>query len=80
MNFRKRKKNEKAFGNWEEKDDGTRTYYFDIKGKMGWTARYIKEVDKYETTLRFLQEIYDERGKLVEIHEKYPVDKGHKKL
>ena len=30
--------------------------------------------------MRFLQEIYDEQGKLVELHEKYPVDKGHQKV
>jgi hypothetical protein len=30
-------------------------------------------------TRRFWQEIYDERGRLVEVHEKFPVDKGHRK-
>lgn len=40
-------------------------------------ARYLKEVDASETTVRFWQEIYDDQGKLVETHEKYPVDKGH---
>jgi len=30
--------------------------------------------------LKFYQEIYDERGNLVEVHEKYPVDRGHRKL
>jgi hypothetical protein len=29
---------------------------------------------------RFWQEIYDERGRLVEVHEKYPVDRGHEKV
>ena len=43
-------------------------------------ARYLKEVDAQETTVRFWQEIYDDQGNLVEIHEKYPVDKGHQKL
>lgn len=33
-----------------------------------------------EQTLRFYQEIYDNNGMLVEIHEKYPQDKGHKKV
>lgn len=47
---------------------------------MGWRARYLKEVDENETTVRFWQEIYDHRGMLVEIHEKFPVDKGHQKL
>jgi hypothetical protein len=40
----------------------------------------LKEVDARETTIRFWQEIYDEQGKLVEIHEKYPVDKGHQEV
>ena len=37
-------------------------------------------VDKDEITIRFWQEIYDERNILREIHEKYLVDKGHKKI
>jgi hypothetical protein len=40
----------------------------------------VKEVDADENTLRFYQEIYDESGKLVERHEKYPVDRGHQKV
>jgi hypothetical protein len=47
---------------------------------MGWQARYLKEVDANERTVRFWQEIYDETGKLVERHEKFPVDKGHLKV
>ena len=43
--------------------------------------RYLKEVDSGETTLRFWQEVYDDQGKLVEIHEKFPVDEeGHQKV
>jgi len=37
-------------------------------------------VDREERTTRFCQEVYDENNKLVEVHEKYPVDKGHKKV
>jgi len=40
----------------------------------------VKEVDAYENTVRFWQEIYDDQDKLVEIHEKYPVDKGHQQV
>lgn len=40
----------------------------------------MKEVDAEENTVRFWQEIYDDTGKLVEVHEKYPVDRGHQKL
>ncbi len=43
-------------------------------------ADYLKEVDAGERTLKFWQEIYDGHGKLVEIHEKHPVDKGHQKV
>jgi len=42
--------------------------------------RYTDAVDSREATLGFWQEIYDEQGKLREIHEKFPVDKGHQKL
>jgi hypothetical protein len=48
-------------------------------GRQGWRARYLKKVDANESTLRFWQEIYDEVGNLVETHEKYPVDEGHRK-
>jgi len=40
-------------------------------------ARYVKEVDENEVTTRFFQEIYDDGGRLVEVHEKFPRDKGH---
>jgi hypothetical protein len=75
-----RQQNEKKFGQWEELAGGGRRYRLDIPGRLGWLARYLKEVDGDESTLRFWQEIYDEQGKLVEIHEKYPVDKGHQKV
>jgi hypothetical protein len=51
-----------------------------VPGKQGWRARYLKDVDANETKVRFWQEIYDDRGKLVETHEKFPVDKGHRKM
>jgi hypothetical protein len=49
----------------------------DVLGRQGWKARYVKEVDADEVTVRFYQEIYDGTGKLVEVHHKYPVDHGH---
>lgn len=76
----KRELNEKKFGNWDIQPDGSRKYYFDVSGRHGWKARYIKEVDNQEITLKFYQEIYDASGKLVEIHQKYPEDSGHKKV
>jgi hypothetical protein len=75
-----RTQNEKKFGAWQELHDGGRRYRLDVPGRLGWLAIYFKEVDAHETTVRFWQEIYDETGKLVETHEKYPVDKGHKKV
>lgn len=80
MNINKRQENEKKFPTWEELPDGSRKYWFEIEGRMGWKARYIKTVDQEEVTLTFWQEIYNESGTLVEVHEKYPVDKGHKKM
>ena len=75
----KRSENEKKFPEWEETLEGRR-YYLTVKGRSGWTARYVKEVDKNEVTLRFYQEIYDSNGVLVEIHNKYPLDEGHRKV
>ena len=80
INYKKRQENEKKFPGFNESPDGSRTYWFELKGKLGWKARYVKIVDTYETTLSFRQEIYDENDNLVEIHEKYPIDKGHIKI
>jgi len=35
-------------------------------------------VDATENTIRFAQEIYDASGHLVAVHEKFPVDLGHR--
>lgn len=80
MNERKRRQHEKKFGSWQELPGGGRRYWYEVHGRHGWKARYVKEVDADEATLRFSQEIYDNRGELVEIHEKYPIDTGHKKV
>jgi len=74
-----RAQNEKKFGQWEELPGTGRRYRLDVSGRQGWLSRYFKEVDANEKTVRFWQEIFDESGKLVEVHEKYPVDKGHRK-
>lgn len=76
----KRRKNERKFGQWEALSDNGRRYSYTVDGRYGWIARYVKEVDVSENTVRFYQEIYDQDGRLVEIHEKYPVDKGHRKV
>jgi hypothetical protein len=75
-----RLQNEKKFGRWEDLPGGGRRYHLDITGRSGWRALYLKDVDAGETTVRFWQEIYDDMGRLVEIHEKFPVDKGHQKV
>ncbi len=77
---RKRQQNEKKFGEWEELPNGGRRYFYEVQGRHGFLARYVKEVSASEQTIRFYQEIYNERGELVEIHEKYPVDKGHRTI
>ena len=74
-----RAQNEKKFGQWQLVPGGGRRYWIDVPGRQGWRARYLKECDANDTTLRFWQEIYDETGNLSEIHEKYPLDKGHRK-
>ena len=74
-----RTQNEKKFGKWEELPGGGRRYLLVVPGRSGWVARYVKEVDSKEGTVRFCQEIYDHTGRLVEVHEKFPVDKGHQK-
>jgi hypothetical protein len=75
----RRDNNERKFGRWESTPGGGRRYWLDVAGRTGWRARYVKEVDETEATVRFWQEIYDAEGRLVEIHEKFPVDRGHQK-
>jgi hypothetical protein len=65
---------------WLDLADGGRIYEKIVPGKHGWLAVYYKQVDAAENTVRFWQEIKDHEGNLREIHEKYPVDKGHIKL
>ena len=77
---RKRRQNEKKFESWEELPNGGRRYHYEVKGHYGWKAKYTKEVDAEEKTLMFYQEVYDENGKLVEVHEKFPVDTRHRKV
>ncbi|MGH8102899.1 MAG: hypothetical protein ACREJQ_00080 [bacterium] len=75
-----RDQNERKFPNWEPLPADGRRYWLDLLGRQGWKARYVKEVDANEVTVRFYQEIYDETGKLVEVHQKYPLDQGHQKV
>ena len=74
-----RQQNERKFGHWQELPGGGRRYTLVVTGRHGWSARYLKEVDASENTVRFWQEVFDDQNRLVEVHEKYPVDKGHQK-
>lgn len=75
-----RQQNERKFPNWLDLSAGGRRYWLDVVDWRGWRARYVKEVDENEQTIRFYQEIYNAQDELVEIHEKYPVDKGHQQV
>ncbi|MCE9630018.1 MAG: hypothetical protein K8S94_04765 [Planctomycetia bacterium] len=75
-----RGQNERKFGSWRTLAHGGRLYFMVVSGKLGWTARYLKEVDAAEQTLRFWQEIYDSKNRLVEVHEKFPQDFGHRRV
>ncbi len=80
MDETKRRQNEKKFGAWEELPHNGRRYLYEVLSRSGWKAKYVKEVDVDEKTTKFYQEIYDDAGNLVEIHEKFPVDSGHQKV
>ena len=79
MNLSKRSANERKFENWIELPDGGRRYWYDVHGRLDWIARYVKEVDSHEETVRFYQEIYNDQGELIEFHQKYPEDTGHQR-
>lgn len=74
-----REQNERKFGHWEKLPSGGRRSFRNFAGRAGGRARYVKEVDEAETTIRFAQEIYNQAGHLVAVHEKFPVDLGHNK-
>ena len=80
MDPRKGQQNERKFGTWQELADGGRLYSYEMKGRSGWRARYVKEVDADESTVRFYQEVYDGEGMLREVHHKYPIDLGHQQV
>ena len=58
----------------------SRIYFRTIPGQTGGCARYCKETDAAENTIRFRQEIYDRHGKLIATHEKFPLDSGHENV
>ena len=75
-----RQQNERKFGQWDSLPNGARHYWVEVLGRHCWRAKYPKEVDADEVTVRFWQEIYNDQGELFEVHEKYPIDRGHEKV
>ena len=73
----KRRQNEQRYDHWESLPDGGRRYWYDVPGEARGFARYVKIVDAQERTVQFFQEIYDDNGRLIETHQKFPVDSGH---
>ena len=80
MNKKKRKQNEQTFTQWEDIPSGGRKYFYEVAGRLGWKAHYVKVVDSEENTMEFFQEIYNSSGVLVELHKKFPKDEGHQKV
>jgi hypothetical protein len=80
-----RTKNERVWQDWRDLPDGVRRYWIRRAGRhWGWQILF-KEViydahTQLENTIRMWQEIYDNDGTLVEVHQKYPADTGHQKL
>ncbi len=74
------KQNEKKFSNWETLSGGGRRYWYDSEREDSFTIRYVKIADANEVTIKILQEVYDASGKLVGIHEKFPVDLGRRQV
>ncbi|MBH0179901.1 MAG: hypothetical protein HP491_19085 [Nitrospira sp.] len=75
-----RQQNERKFEHWEDLPREERRYWIDVASRSGWKVRYVKEVDANDITLRFYQEVYNEIGEMIEVHHKYPVDLGHRKV
>jgi len=80
MDEKKRKDNERKFKDWTKDGKGGRIYKMKLSGKFGWYAIYEKNVGEDVNTILFIQNIYDENDTLGEVHHKYPVDTGYKKL
>jgi hypothetical protein len=82
---KRRQRNENDWPNWEDLSNNRRRYWIRRQGReWGWQILF-KEVifdpkTQLEETAQLWQEIYDGDGKLVERHQKYPADTGHKKL
>lgn len=73
-----REKNERRYPFREELPGGGRRYWKQRPGgHFGW-QRIVKIVDENEVTIRIVQEIVDDDGVLIESHQKFPSDTGHR--
>ena len=75
-----RKKNERRYDKWERLPGGGRRYTRIVVGASRGRAQYVKDVDAWERTIGFAQMIYDGDGRLIEVHEKYPIDQGYRRV
>jgi hypothetical protein len=57
-----REQNERKFPDWEALSSGRRRYWLDLLGRPGWKARYVKEVDVNEVTVRFIRRFTTRQG------------------
>src|SRR6266566_2196195 len=46
MEVAKRRQNERKFGTWRHLPDSGRLYSYEVKGRSGWLAKYVKQVDE----------------------------------
>ena len=79
MSIKKRRQNEKEYQNWSDTENGGRLYWKETPAgdKSGRVSRYEKMVDCNEATISFIQKILDINRNTIEIHEKFPINKGH---
>ena len=77
-----RRQNERDWHGWEDLPDHVRRYWPRRPGRVCghqilWKEVRFNPASQLETTLRMWQEIYDDDGRLIEVHHKYPDDTGH---
>jgi len=82
---KRRKQNEREWPQWENLPPRRRRYWLRRAGADWGHQILLKEVvfdskTQLEETVRMWQEIYDDHGKLVASHQKYPIDTGHRKV
>jgi len=76
----RQKADENKFSCWAELPNGGRIYWLEVEGNSGWKVKYVKVVNCDEDPILLYQDIFNERGELVEIHERFPADKGHRRV